>query len=136
MRITVRGWGRDLGETEILNKSLSDAETIADGQSFSRGNLYKKILYPDDRRRTRFRVSASAEVRLGGTYLLHLELRRNEIAEMFYATHSGSMMRMLRSFIEAEDNADRAKELERHRETLAWMEKKYGPADENAPDAT
>ena len=76
------------------------------------------------------RISTSAEVRLGGTYLLQVELSRKEIAQLFYETHSRSMIRMLRSFIDEEDNKDRAQQLaelaqlyERRRQRLAEMER-------------
>jgi hypothetical protein len=110
MRITVRGWGRDLGETEIMNAGLEEAEIPED--TFSRGKLYKKVLDPDDRRRTKVRISTGTEVRLGGTYLLHLELSRREIAQLFFDTHSGSMVRMFKAFIEEEEHEERARLLE------------------------
>jgi hypothetical protein len=110
MRITVRGWGRNLGETEIMSASLGDAEAPAG--TYSRGKIYTKVVDPDDRRRTKVRVSTSAEVRLGGTYLLQVELTRKEIAQLFYDTHSGAMVRMLRSFVDEEDREDRARLLE------------------------
>ena len=44
MRIKVRGWGRDLGETVIMNTELADARGSSDdGGRYSRGNLYKKF---------------------------------------------------------------------------------------------
>ena len=130
MRITVRGWGRDLGETEIMSAALADAVGALDeGGRYSRGKLYKKVLNPEDRRITKVRISTSAEVRLGGTYLLQVELSRKEIAQLFYESHSGSMVRMLRSFIDEEDNEDRARQLaelarlhERRRQRLAEVE--------------
>jgi hypothetical protein len=106
MRITVRGWGRDLGETEIMNVLLE--ETEVPGETFYRGKTYKKIFHADNRRRTKVRISTGTEVRLGGTYLLHIELSRKEIAQLFYETHGGSMVRMLRAFIDEEDQEDRA----------------------------
>jgi hypothetical protein len=110
MRITVRGWGRDLGETEIMDAALEDAE-IPEG-NYSRSKVYKKVLNPEDRRRTKVRVSTGTEVRLGGTYLLHVELSRKEIAQLFYDTHSGSMVRMFKAFLDEEDREDRARVLE------------------------
>jgi hypothetical protein len=56
MRITVRGWARDLGETEIMNASLDEAVVVPEG-SYSRGKVYKKVLNPEDRRRTSLRIS-------------------------------------------------------------------------------
>ena len=50
----------------------------------------------DNRRRTKVRISTGTDVRLGGTYLLHVELSRKEIAQLFFDTHTGAMVRMLR----------------------------------------
>ena len=113
MRITVRGWGRDQGETTIMSAALAGAET-PEGK-YSRGKLYKKVEYPEHRRLTKVRISTSAEVRLGGNYLLHVELSRSEIAQLFYDTHSGDMVRMVRSFIENEERQERQLELEQLR---------------------
>src|SRR4051812_7424991 len=123
MRITVRGWGRDVGETLVMSGSLGSAETP--GDTFSRDKLYKKIFSADDRRRTKVRVSTSTELRLGGTYLLHVELTRAEIAQLFYETHSGSMVRMLQSFIDGENEEDRQQtEAERQRMHARFLEMK------------
>jgi hypothetical protein len=80
MRITVRGWGRDLGETTIMSGGLTGAESP--GGKYSRNKLYKAVEYADNPRLTKVRISTSAEVRLGGTYLLHVELSRKEIAQL------------------------------------------------------
>jgi hypothetical protein len=106
MRIAVRGWSRDLGETEIMSASLLDAEVPE--KNFSRGKLYKKVLNPEDRRRASVRISTGTEVRLGGTYLMHVELSRREIAQLFFETHNGSMVRMFKAFIEEEEAEERA----------------------------
>jgi hypothetical protein len=118
MRITVRGWGRDLGETEIMNASLDEA--VAPEGSYSRGKVYKKVLNPENRRRTSLRISTGTEVRLGGTYLMHVDLSRQEIAQLFFETHNGSMVRMFKAFIEEEDAEDRAEMLQR----LAQMDER------------
>jgi hypothetical protein len=73
MRISVRGWGRDLGGTEMVSGDLRAAATIKEGESYWPDKLYKKVLNPGDRRRTRVRVSTNTEVRLRGKYLLRLE---------------------------------------------------------------
>ena len=117
MRITVRGWGRDLGETEIMSGALADAET-PDG-SYSRGKTYLKVENPNSSM-TKVRVSTSTEVHLGGRYLLHVELSRNDIAQLFYETHSGDMVRMFRSFIADEEKQRYAHQLER----LAQMDER------------
>jgi hypothetical protein len=111
MHITVRGWGRDQGETTIMSAALADAESPAG--TYSRGKLYKTVEYPENKRLTKVRISTSAEVRLGGNYLLHVELSRSEIAQLFYDTHSGAMVRMVRSFIEDEERQEAVRMLER-----------------------
>lgn len=124
MRITVRGWGRDLGETEIMNVAIADAEIPPD--RLSQGKLYKSLDDLENKRFTRVRLYGSADLRLGGTYLLKVELSRKEIAELFFDTHKAAMVRMIQSFIEDEANEDRAHLLaemaqraERRRQRLA-----------------
>jgi hypothetical protein len=114
MDITVRGWGRDQGSTSIMSARLSGAETP--GGTYSRGKLYKAVLHPEDKRLTKVRISTSTEVRLGGNYLLHVELSRKEIAQLFYETHSGAMVRMIQSFIEEEEIEDHARLVELSRQ--------------------
>lgn len=116
MHISVRGWGRDLGETTLVREPLQGAEEP--GERLSRDKLYKKVFDADDRRRTKVRISTSAEMRLGGTYLLRLELSRKEIAQLFFETHAGSMVRMIKSFIEDENKEDQAQQIERHQRVL------------------
>lgn len=135
MRITVRGWGRDLGKTEIMNADLADAESPPD--RYSRDHVYKTVDHPNSRSLTKVRISTSAELRLGGTYLLNVELSRKEIAQLFFDTHSGAMVRMIQSFIQEEDREDRARLLERmaqldehRRQRLATKEE---PVETSAP---
>jgi hypothetical protein len=109
MRITVRGWGRDLGETVILSEGLDAAEEV--GETYERGKLYKKVLEPENKRRTKVRISSGIDVRLGGRYLMHVELSRQEISRLFFETHTGAMVRMIKSFIEEEAREDREEDL-------------------------
>jgi len=125
MRITVRGWGRDQGETTIMSAALADAESPPD--TYSRGKLYKTVDYPKSRSLTTVRISTSAELRLGGNYLLHVELSRSEIAQLFYDTHSGAMVRMVRSFIEDEERQEAVRMLER----MAQREERLRSAQEH-----
>jgi hypothetical protein len=99
MRIMVRGWGRDQGEKELMNASLADAETA---DTYTWGKTYLRIDHPDSRW-TKVRVTTSTELRLGGSYLLNIELSREEIAQLFYKTHGGDIVRMFRSFIQDEN---------------------------------
>jgi len=105
MRIVVRGWGRDEGEKLIMSAALGEAETDSTGR-YIWGATHLKV-YPST-----VLVSSSAELRLGGKYLLRVELDRNEIAELFYKTHEGDLVQMVRSFIEEEEirSAERRKQ--------------------------
>lgn len=122
MRISVRGWGRDVGETVLVDHHLSHAEEP--GERFAREHLYKQVVDPDNRTRTKVRISTSAEMRLGGTYLLRVELTRKEIAQLFFETHNGAMIRMIQSFVEGENEEDRARDLERRRKILTEANEK------------
>jgi hypothetical protein len=128
MRIIVRGWGRNQGETTIMSAALANAESP--GDTYQRDKVYKTVEYPEHPRLTKVRVSTGAELRLGGNYLLHVELTRKEIAQLFFDTHSSAMVRMIRSFIEEEEREDLAhlRELiaerdERRRRRFAQEEK-------------
>ena len=104
MRITVRGWSRDVGETVILSEGLDDAEEPAG--SYSKGKLYKRVVDPDNKRWTRVQISSGIDVRLGGSYLMHVELSRKEIGRLFFETHNGAMVRMIKSFIDDEEREE------------------------------
>lgn len=100
MQITVRGWSRDLGETVVLSGGL--AEAVEPEGTYSKGMLYKKVVNPENKRFTKVRISSGVEVRLGGSYLMHVELSRKEIADLFFETHNGAMVRMIKSFLDEE----------------------------------
>ncbi len=126
MRITVRGWGRDQGETEIMNAPLENAGTSPDRYTW--GMTYVDHVHPGSRW-GKVRVSTSAELRLGGSYLLRVELSRKEIARLFYETHDNDIVRMFRSFVEDEQRQEAAGMLEyfhqreeRRRQQLAQAE--------------
>jgi hypothetical protein len=112
MHITVRGWGRDEGKRSIMRAGLEGAET-GPVERLSKDKIYLTVQNPESRSRTSVQVSTHAELRLGGNYLLQVELSRKEIAQLFFATHSGAMVRMIQSFIQEEDREDRARLLER-----------------------
>jgi hypothetical protein len=113
MHISVRGWGRNVGDTEIMNADLREAETLGEGGRCTFRKTYKRVLYPDNRRMTKIQITTSADLRLGGSYMLQVDLSRKEIAELFFETHSGSMVRMLRAFIDEEHREDYARSLAR-----------------------
>jgi hypothetical protein len=127
MRVSVRGWGRDLGETVLVSRGLEQAEEVQG--TYEREKIYKKLIDPDSRRNTRVRISSGIDARLGGRYLMHIEFSREEIARLFFETHTGAMIRMIQSQIDkeyAEDNAElmaeRRERRERHKKILADME--------------
>jgi hypothetical protein len=100
MQITVRGWSRDLGETVVLSGGLGEAEEPAG--TYSKGKLYKQVVNAENKRFTKVRISSGVEVRLGGSYLMHVELSRKEISNLFFETHNGAMVRMIKSFLDEE----------------------------------
>lgn len=110
MRIAVRGWGRDQGEKEIMNSALAEAETETFDR-YTRGKTYLAVQYPKSRRST-VRISTSTELRLGGRYLMHVELNRDEIAQLFFETHGGDIVRMFRTFMADEERQRGARQLE------------------------
>lgn len=110
MRIIVRGWGRDQGEKEIMNSALAEAETDPSDR-YTRGKTYLEVQYPRSRRST-VRISTGTELRLGGRYLMHVELNRDEIAQLFFETHGGDIVRMFRTFMDDEERQRSARRLE------------------------
>jgi hypothetical protein len=120
MRIKVRGWGRDVGETQIMSAALEDAEKGPTNR-YSKGKTYLRVDHPEVPFLTKVRVSTSAELRLGGSYLLQVELSRREIAQLFYETHGGDIVKMFKSFVEDEDrkwDAHEQEQLAQYRERL------------------
>jgi hypothetical protein len=103
-------------ETVVLSDGIEGAEEP--GGSYERGKIYKKLLEPENRRRTKVRISKGVDVRLGGRYLMDVELTRQEISRLFFETHNGAMIRMIKSFIDEENAEDRAEELTALREQI------------------
>ena len=134
MRITVRGWGRDLGETEIMNAPVSGAETPPD--RLSQGKLYKSLDHLENKRFTSVRLYGSADLRLGGTYLLKVELSRKEIAELFFDTHRAAMVRMIQSFIEDEEREDRAQVLAEMAQRSERLRQRLAQANQTEPQGS
>ena len=70
------------------------------------------------------KLSAGTEpLRLGGRYLLKVELSRDEIAKLFFATHHGDIVRTFKSLLEDEERQaeeeDQRQEAERRAAMLA-----------------
>jgi hypothetical protein len=100
----------------LSREALNDAEEP--GDTYQRNKLYKKVLEPENKRRTKVRISSGIDVRLGGRYLMHVELSRQEISRLFFETHNGAMVRMIKSFIEEEAREDREEDLAALRERI------------------
>jgi hypothetical protein len=107
MRVTIRGARRNQGEKEIMDAELENAETVTGSFRAAWDGLYLQV----DKRKpppyglhlAKVRIyTTTPGLRLGGTYFLTVELSHYEIAELFYKTHHGEMVRMIRSFIEGE----------------------------------
>jgi hypothetical protein len=117
MRIFVRGWRRDQGEKEIMDAPLVDAANMPEAEedhTYSMGKTYLRVTKtyfggPDPK----VLVSAGAKLNLGGRYLVRVELSRKEIAELFYLTYGGDIVRMFASFIEDEERQKRHEFAER-----------------------
>jgi hypothetical protein len=135
MRVTVRGWGRDHGETEIVNVALGEATDSGPGSYYlSEGYLRVENAYLP--KMAKAKLSAGTErLHLGGRYLLGVELSREEIAKMFYATHKGDLVQMFKSLLEDEERQEeeeaqrqeverRAVVLARHRRAAAFLERR------------
>lgn len=117
-----------------MNAAIADAETPPN--RLSQGKLYKNLDYLENKHFTKVRLYGSADLRLGGTYLLKVELSRKEIAELFFDTHKGTMIRMIKSFIEDEESEERAQALaslaqmsERRRQRLSQQEEQPPQAE-------
>jgi hypothetical protein len=137
MRITARGWGRNQGQMEIVNVALEEAiSTPGPGNYYHSGQAYLDVENPYTRKLTTAGISAGTEqLRMGGKYLLKIELSRKEIAKLFFATHDGDIVQMFKSLLEDEEREaeeeerrreaeQRAAMLERHRQRMARNEKR------------
>jgi hypothetical protein len=105
MKVTARGWSRDHGKKDLLNAELAYEDVSEDVKSFQQGKAYFQVKrdvqeLPQGRRRVRYtaRVSSHAELNLNGSYLVQLELSRQEIARLFYLTHGDAELPQLIKF--------------------------------------
>jgi hypothetical protein len=115
MRVTVRGWGRDHGETEIVKVALGDPEDTSRGSYYSLGEGYWRVENEYLPKMAKAKLSAGTKpLHLGGRYLLRVELSREEIAKLFFATHNGDLVQTFKSLLEDEER--QAEEEERRRE--------------------
>jgi hypothetical protein len=102
MRVTIRGWRRDHGETQIVNVGLGDPEESH--KSYYLGEGYVSVENAYLPKMAKVKLSAGTQpLHLGGRYLLRVELTREEIAKLFFATHTGDLVQMFRSLLEDEE---------------------------------
>ena len=94
MQVTTRGWSRDHGAKPVLSAILTAEDVTGDVERYQRDKVYFEIDHQvtqlsRGRRRVHCtaRVSSHAELNLNGSYLVQLELSREEIARLFYLTH-------------------------------------------------
>jgi hypothetical protein len=105
MKVTARGWSRDHGEKAVLSAGLTYEDVSEEVESLEAGKTYFQIKrevqqLSRGRRRVRCsaRVSSHAELNLNGSYLVQLELSREEIARLFYLTHGDAELPELINF--------------------------------------
>lgn len=105
MKVTARGWSRDHGAKDILSAELAYEDVSEDVKAFEQRRTYFQVKrsvqeLSRGRRRVRYttRVSSHAELNLNGSYLVQLELSREEIARLFYLTHADAELPQLISF--------------------------------------
>src|ERR1700730_5905890 len=105
MQVTARGWSRDHGSKTLLVAELAYDDVSEEVKTFQQSKRYFQIKrdvreLPRGRRRVRYtaRVSSHAELNLNGSYLVQLELSREEIARLFYLTHADAELPQLIKF--------------------------------------
>jgi len=94
MQVTVRGWSRDMGARPILSADLAYDSLVENVDTYHKGETYFQIQrnvreLPRGGRKVGYaiKVSAHAELNLNGSYLVQLELDRDEVAKLFYSTN-------------------------------------------------
>jgi Bacterial RNA polymerase, alpha chain C terminal domain len=94
VQVTVTGWARDMGAKPLLSAELAYLPPMETIDSYDRGETYFHVErrvreLPQRRRKVWYtiRVSAHAELNLNGSYLVQLELDRDEVAKLFYLTN-------------------------------------------------
>jgi hypothetical protein len=129
MHIKARGWGRNQGETEILNVALESAtDSPGPGNYYQLDQAYLDIENAYTRR-SKVKIAAGTEhLRMGGRYLLRIELSRKEIAKLFFATHDGDIVRTFKSLLEDEEREEERREaaafLARHQQFEAQKQRR------------
>ena len=136
MRVTIRGWGRDHGEKEIVDVKLGDTQHPT-GESYWLDTGYWLIENPY-LPWAKAKLSAGTEpLRLGGRYLLTIALSREETAKLFFSTHGGDLVRTFKSLFENEERQakeDRQKALCAPQEALIERRNRRVQINDLAPN--
>ena len=83
MRVSLRGWSRDHGEKELINTRVDEMSEIDEGDRYSMGRTYLKIINQPLRRKVR--VVAGTKLN-DSKYLVQVELSNDEIASLYRQT--------------------------------------------------
>jgi hypothetical protein len=136
MRITLRGWGRNQGEKELMTAQLEDEPVREEIDGYSMDETYLEV-HPAPRvsggHMFQVSLATGAKLNLNGSYLVRLELSRKDIARLFFLTHGGDIVRWFASFVQAEEEQVASKRLARLAE-IVWREKHS--AEEEGPRST
>ena len=129
MRIKARGWARDQGETEIVNVALERAtDSPGPGTYYQSGQAYLDVRNAYTRQSKAEIAAGTTHLRMGGRYLLTIELSRKEIAKLFFATHDGDIVRTFKSLLEDEEREEERREaaafLARHQQFEAQKQRR------------
>jgi hypothetical protein len=95
MRVSVRGWGRDHGQKEIIDTDIEEVAISGEIDAFHRGKTYLQVIrrvspHPSAKGKLlppKVHVWTDAKLNLCGSYQAHVEMDRDEIARLFYLTH-------------------------------------------------
>src|SRR6266702_1623491 len=122
MLISVNGWGRDHGTKEIIEDDLTRAQ-IATGHS--KKEAYVQVVRSVAGAPANVVISKGASLRLNGDYVVHAEFSQNEIARLFYLTHSDKDLHaLIGSFAEFKKEQDDAAEAEAKRQAAEAAKKR------------
>ncbi len=104
MLISVNGWGRDHGTREIIEGDLAKAEVKT---GYSKQEVYMQVVRTTAG--SNGVISKGASLKLNGDYVVHAELSQEEIARLFYLTHSDKDLRdLIDVFAEFKQEQDKA----------------------------
>jgi hypothetical protein len=89
MQVTASGWARNRGERVLLQADVAHMEVWPNVELYERGEKYLEVKMEQGTRgmRATIRASGHAELNLNGSYLIQVELSREEIERLFYLTN-------------------------------------------------